>query len=89
MPMSCLVGPRADHVLGCLDPKPDRTLAHQSASQDKAIEDALFLLDKALGNEAIDCKRYLILVRKYAKQQFFIKELANKLIAKRRQLGVY
>eukprot|EP00285_Hemiselmis_virescens_P007605 CAMPEP_0173380624 /NCGR_PEP_ID=MMETSP1356-20130122/3278_1 /TAXON_ID=77927 ORGANISM="Hemiselmis virescens, Strain PCC157" /NCGR_SAMPLE_ID=MMETSP1356 /ASSEMBLY_ACC=CAM_ASM_000847 /LENGTH=458 /DNA_ID=CAMNT_0014334287 /DNA_START=14 /DNA_END=1390 /DNA_ORIENTATION=+ len=58
-------------------------------SQDKAIEDVLFLLDKALGNETLDCKRYLQLVAKYSKQQFFVKELANKIVKKRRQLGVY
>ena len=60
----------------------------ECTAQDKAIEDALYQLDKALGNEAIDCKRYMTLVRKYSKQQFFIKELANRIIQQRRHLGV-
>uniref|UniRef100_A0A7S0V3F2 UEV domain-containing protein n=1 Tax=Hemiselmis tepida TaxID=464990 RepID=A0A7S0V3F2_9CRYP len=58
-------------------------------SEDKAIEDALIALDRALGNETVDCKRYLQLVAKYSKQQFFVKELANKIVSKRRQLGVF
>ena len=46
-------------------------------------------LDCALGDGKIETSEYLRLVHKLSRQQFFEKELALKILAKRRSLGVF
>mmetsp|Transcript_24228 Transcript_24228/g.38070 ORF Transcript_24228/g.38070 Transcript_24228/m.38070 type:complete len:420 (+) Transcript_24228:35-1294(+) len=61
----------------------------ECVAQDKAIEDALYHLDQALSDGSIEAAEYLRLTLKLSRQQFFEKELANKILARRRQLGVF
>jgi len=46
-------------------------------------------LDQALSDGSIEAAEYLRLTLKLSRQQFFEKELANKILARRRQLGVF
>ena len=46
-------------------------------------------LDCAMSDGTIETAEYLRLVHKLSRQQFLEKELALKILAKRRSLGVY
>ena len=48
-----------------------------------------FQLDCALGDGKIETAEYLRLVHKLSRQQFMEKELAFKILAKRRSLNIY
>jgi len=55
----------------------------------RALMQAPAQLDCALGDGKIETAEYLRLVHKLSRQQFFEKELALKILAKRRSLGVF
>jgi len=58
----------------------------QAVAQDSAIDDTLYCLDRALGEDAINFKNYLKQVRKLTREQFFKRALTHKIVEKQRQL---
>jgi len=58
----------------------------QAVAQDSAIDDTLYCLDRALGEDAINFKNYLKQVRKLTREQFFKRALTQKIIEKQRML---
>jgi len=54
-------------------------------AEDHAIEDTIYVLDRALAEERIDLKTFLKLVRKLASKQFFARALAIKIQMKQQQ----
>ncbi|EKX36496.1 vacuolar protein sorting 23B [Guillardia theta CCMP2712] len=76
-----------ENTLKCHDTMADQLL--QAVCHDKAIEDTLYELDKALDDSKIETHTYLKIVHKLSREQFFQKELINKILARRKQLGVY
>jgi len=57
----------------------------QAVAQDSAIDDTLYCLDRALGEDAINFKNYLKQVRKLTREQFFKRALTQKILEKQRQ----
>jgi len=57
----------------------------QAVAQDSAIDDTLYCLDRALGEDAINFKNYLKQVRKLTREQFFKRALTQKIVDKQRQ----
>merc|ERR1719289_303001 len=57
----------------------------QAVAQDSAIDDTLYCLDRALGEDAINFKNYLKQVRKLTREQFFKRALTQKIEEKQRQ----
>jgi len=53
----------------------------RAVAKDSAIDDTLFCLDRALGEDVIDVKTYLKQVRKLAREQFFTRALVQKIHA--------
>lgn len=58
----------------------------EAVAQDSAIDDTLYCLDRALGEDAITFKNYLKQVRKLTREQFFKRALTQKIVTKQRQL---
>jgi len=58
----------------------------QAAAQDCAIDDTLFSLDRALGEDVIDFKKYIKQVRKLTREQFFARALSLKIKESQRRL---
>merc|ERR1711920_788630 len=58
----------------------------QAVAQDSAIDDTLYCLDRALGEDAINFKNYLKQVRKLTREQFFKRALTHKIVEKQRLL---
>jgi len=58
----------------------------ESVAKDCAIDDTLYSLDRALGEDLIDFKMYFKQVRKLLRQQFFHRALAQKIKLKQKQL---
>ena len=58
-------------------------------SHDRALEDVLYELDCSLGDGKIETGEYLRLAHRLSRQQFLEKELAFKILAKRRSLAVF
>jgi len=50
----------------------------EAVAQDSAIDDTLYCLDRALGEDAINFKNYLKQVRKLTREQFFKRALTQK-----------
>lgn len=57
----------------------------EAVAQDSAIDDTLYCLDRALGEDAINFKNYLKQVRKLTREQFFKRALTQKIVQKQRQ----
>lgn len=57
----------------------------EAVAQDSAIDDTLYCLDRALGEDAINFKNYLKQVRKLTREQFFKRALTTKIVQKQRQ----
>jgi len=57
----------------------------EAVAQDSAIDDTLYCLDRALGEDAINFKNYLKQVRKLTREQFFKRALTQKIEEKQRQ----
>jgi len=51
----------------------------KAVAKDSAIDDTLFCVDRALGEDIIDVKTYLKQVRKLAREQFFKRALVEKI----------
>jgi len=51
----------------------------KAAAQDCAIDDTLFSLNRALGEDVIDFKKYIKQVRKLTREQFFARALSLKI----------
>jgi ESCRT-I complex subunit TSG101 len=66
------------------DPLSQQALDAQA--EDMAIEDALYTLDKALQASIIDPQAYLKQVRALCRQQFFVRQLGNKVADRQHQL---
>jgi len=58
----------------------------KAVAQDSAIDDTLYCLDRALGEDAIVFKNYLKQVRKLTREQFFKRALAQKICNKQHEL---
>jgi len=58
----------------------------EAVAHDSAIDDTLYCLDRALGEDAINFKNYLKQVRKLTREQFFKRALTQKIVEKQRQL---
>jgi len=59
----------------------------KEAAQDCAIDDTLFSLDRALGEDVIDFKKYFKQVRKLTRQQFFSRALSLKIKESQKRLS--
>jgi len=57
----------------------------KAVAQDSAIDDTLYCLDRALGEDTIVFKKYLKQVRKLTREQFFSRALAQKICNKQRE----
>jgi ESCRT-I complex subunit TSG101 len=58
----------------------------EAVAQDSAIDDTLYCLDRALGEDSITFKNYLKQVRKLTREQFFKRALTQKIVARQKQL---
>jgi len=58
----------------------------QAVAQDSGIDDTLYCLDRALGDDGITLKNYLKQVRKLTREQFFKRALVQKICQKQMQL---
>merc|ERR1719233_626671 len=59
----------------------------KAAAQDCAIDDTLFSLNRALGEDVIDFKKYIKQVRKLTREQFFARALSLKIRESQRRLN--
>jgi len=59
----------------------------KAAAHDCAIDDTLFSLDRALGEDVIDFKKYIKQVRKLTREQFFSRALSLKIKESQRRLS--
>jgi len=57
-----------------------------ATAKDCAIDDTLYCLDRAFGDELIDVKQYLKQLRKLLREQFFLRALSLKIKYKQQQL---
>jgi len=58
-------------------------------SEDSAITDTLYVLDRALAEDRIDLKTFLKQVRKLASKQFFVRATAKQIVDRQKEKQVH